>query len=104
MYPGADHRQGGEGRLRRCPPPGAPGPASVQNARGRGGGGIAAAEGELIAAAVFSAVLLYVSMGQMLPFGLPALPLPDLFSRHTHPMNFAVLQLLLAVPVLYCGR
>ena len=33
----------------------------------------------LIAAAVFSAVLLYVSMGQMLPFGLPALPLPDLF-------------------------
>ena len=52
----------------------------------------------------FSAVLLYVSMGQMLPFGLPALPLPDLFSMHTHPMNFAVLQLILAVPVLYCGR
>ena len=23
---------------------------------------------------------------------------------HTHPMNFAVLQLLLAIPVLYCGR
>ena len=23
---------------------------------------------------------------------------------HTHPMNFAVLQLILAVPVLYCGR
>ncbi|MFR3922911.1 MAG: hypothetical protein ACLTYN_14110 [Dysosmobacter welbionis] len=53
---------------------------------------------------MFSAVLLYVSMGQMLPFGLPALPLPDLFSMHTHPMNFAVLQLILAVPVLYCGR
>ena len=59
---------------------------------------------KLIAAAVFSAVLLYVSMGQMLPFGLPALRLPDLFSMHTHPMNFAVLQLILAVPVLYCGR
>ena len=43
-------------------------------------------------------------MGQMLPFGLPSLPLPDLFSMHTHPMNFAVLQLLLAIPVLYCGR
>lgn len=43
-------------------------------------------------------------MGQMLPFGLPALPLPDLFSMHTHPMNFAVLQLMLAIPVLYCGR
>ncbi len=59
---------------------------------------------ELIAAGVFSAVLLYVSMGQMLPFGLPSLPLPDLFSMHTHPVNFAILQLLLTVPVLYCGR
>ena len=59
---------------------------------------------ELITAAVFSVVLLYVSMGQMLPFGLPALPLPDIFSMHTHPVNFAILQLLLTIPVLYCGR
>ena len=59
---------------------------------------------ELITAGVFSLVLLYVSMGQMLPFGLPALPLPDLFSMHTHPVNFAILQLLLTIPVLYCGR
>ena len=59
---------------------------------------------ELIAAGIFSLVLLYVSMGQMLPFGLPGLPLPDLFSMHTHPVNFAILQLLLTVPVLYCGR
>ncbi len=59
---------------------------------------------ELIAAAVFSVALLYVSMGQMLPFGLPGLPLPDIFSMHTHPVNFAILQLLLTIPVLYCGR
>ena len=59
---------------------------------------------ELIVSAIFSCALLYVSMGQMLPFGLPALPLPDLFSMHTHSMNFAVLQLMLAIPVLYCGR
>ena len=59
---------------------------------------------ELITAVIFSAVLLYVSMGQMLPFGLPSLPLPDLFSMHTHPVNFAILQLLLTIPVLYCGR
>ena len=55
---------------------------------------------ELITAGVFSLVLLYVSMGQMLPLGLPALPLPDLFSMHTHPVNFAILQLLLTIPVL----
>jgi len=59
---------------------------------------------ELIVAGIFSVVLLYVSMGQMLPFGLPSLPLPDLFSMHTHPVNFAILQLLLTIPVLYCGR
>ena len=59
---------------------------------------------ELIVAGVFSLVLLYVSMGQMLPFGLPSLPLPDIFSMHTHPVNFAILQLLLTIPVLYCGR
>ncbi len=59
---------------------------------------------ELITAGAFSLVLLYVSMGQMLPFGLPALPLPDIFSMHTHSVNFAILQLLLTIPVLYCGR
>lgn len=59
---------------------------------------------ELIVSACFSIVLLYVSMGQMLPFGLPALPLPEIFDMHTHGVNFAIVQLLLAVPVLYCGR
>lgn len=59
---------------------------------------------ELIVAGIFSIILLYVSMGQMLPFGLPSLPLPDLFSMQTHPVNFAILQLLLTIPVLYCGR
>jgi len=59
---------------------------------------------ELVTAGAFSLVLLYVSMGQMLPFGLPTLPLPDIFSMHTHPVNFAILQLLLTIPVLYCGR
>ena len=59
---------------------------------------------ELIVSAILSAALLYVSMGQMLPFGLPSLPLPDMVSMHTHGVNFALVQLLLAVPVLYCGR
>ena len=59
---------------------------------------------ELIVSAVLSVALLYVSMGQMLPFGLPSLPLPDIVSMHTHGVNFALIQLLLAVPVLYCGR
>lgn len=56
---------------------------------------------ELIAAAVFSAVLLYVSMGRMLPVPLP---LPNLLSMETHPVNFAMAQLLLTIPVMYFGR
>ena len=59
---------------------------------------------ELILSGIFSAVLLYVSMGQMLPFGLPPLPVPGFVDMHAHPVNFAILQLLLAIPVLYCGR
>ena len=47
---------------------------------------------ELIVSGCFSLVLLYVSMGQMLPFGLPPLPLPDIFSMHSHSVNFAILH------------
>ena len=59
---------------------------------------------ELIVSGCFSLVLLYVSMGQMLPFGLPSLPVPEFADMHAHGVNFAILQLLLAIPVLYCGR
>ena len=81
-----------------------PAPATAQSAEDAEAAALRQKKTELIVAAVFSVALLYVSMGQMLPFGLPALPLPDIFSMHTHPVNFAILQLILAVPVLYCGR
>ena len=44
---------------------------------------------------------MYVSMGSMLP---TPLPLPDLMKSGIHPTNFALLQLLLAIPVLFYGR
>ncbi len=55
----------------------------------------------LISAAVVTAVLLYVSMGQMLP---TPLPLPNILSMDTHPVNFAMTQLILTIPVLWFGR
>lgn len=55
----------------------------------------------LIGALALSAVLLYVSMGQMM---FENLPVPELFRGESHPYNFALLQLLLTVPVLYFGR
>ena len=56
---------------------------------------------ELVAASVLSLLLLYVSMGSMLFHNLP---LPDIFGRHSHPVNFSLLQLVLSVPILFIGR
>ncbi|MFI3170561.1 MAG: HAD-IC family P-type ATPase, partial [Faecalibacterium sp.] len=46
-------------------------------------------------------VLLIISMGQML---FPNMPMPDLISMNTHPTNFALVQLLLTIPVLLLGK
>lgn len=55
----------------------------------------------IIISLVFAFVLLYFSMGQMIT---DRLPVPDIFSMDTHPFNYALLQLLLTVPVLFAGR
>lgn len=55
----------------------------------------------LIGAAVTTVILLYVSMGQMLT---TPLPLPDILSMATHPVNYAMTQLILTIPVLWFGR
>lgn len=55
----------------------------------------------LTAAVIFSIALLYVSMGSMLRHPLP---LPELFKMTSHPVNFALLQMLLTIPVLSLGR
>lgn len=55
----------------------------------------------LIVAICFAVPLLYISMGHMLPFKLP---LPGFLHMDTHPMNYALAQLILTVPVLIAGR
>ncbi|MDO4816276.1 MAG: heavy metal translocating P-type ATPase [Bacillota bacterium] len=47
----------------------------------------------------FAIPLLYVSMGHMI-----GLPLPELIAPHSNPLGFAVIQLVLALPVVYGGR
>lgn len=47
----------------------------------------------------FSAVVFYIAMGTMM-----GLPVPDIISPETHPLNFALIQLVLALPVVYIGR
>lgn len=55
----------------------------------------------LICAIVFAVPLLYLSMGHMLPFDLWV---PEFIDMHHNPLNFAVAQFILTLPVLYCGR
>ena len=55
----------------------------------------------IITASVLSAVLLYISMGQMLFDGLP---IPKIISMSGNPYNFAITQLLLTLPVMFIGR
>lgn len=52
---------------------------------------------KLIVTMIFAVLLLYVSMGHMLP---TALSVPDIMSMQTYPVNFALTQLLLTIPVL----
>ncbi len=50
-------------------------------------------------ALVFSSLLMFVSMGHML-----GIFLPDIINPAIHPLNFALTQLFLTVPVLFIGR
>lgn len=50
---------------------------------------------------VLAAILLYVSMGPMIWAAIPTIPL---FNMHSHPANFAWLQMLLSLPILWIGR
>lgn len=51
---------------------------------------------------LFTVPLLYLAMGHMLPGGLK-LPLPALLDLMIHPLNFAVAQVLLTLPVVIAG-
>lgn len=55
----------------------------------------------LIISAVLSAILLYISMGQMLT---DKLPVPFFMNMHSSPWGFALTQLLLCIPVLFLGK
>lgn len=55
----------------------------------------------LIAAICFALPLLYISMGHMVPFPLPV---PAIIDMHKNPLNFALIQMILTIPVLICGK
>lgn len=54
---------------------------------------------EFKVAIFFSAIIFYISMGSMM-----GLPVPRIISTEVNPLNFALIQLILAIPVIYIGR
>jgi len=50
----------------------------------------------------FSLPLLYVAMGHMLPFGW-RLPLPEVLHPMHYPLNFALIQIALTIPIIIMG-
>ncbi|MDO4559000.1 MAG: cation transporter, partial [Planctomycetia bacterium] len=59
------------------------------------------AKRRILSAGILSALLLYLSMGQMFTIRLPV---PDLLSIDTHPLESAIAQFFLTFPVLWLGR
>lgn len=55
----------------------------------------------LIVAAVFAAPILYIAMAHMFP--ALGVPLPSFMNPHSFPLVFALVQLLLTIPVLLAG-
>lgn len=50
-------------------------------------------------AIIFTIPLLYIAMGHMIN-----LPLPEIIHHHKNPLNFALAQIILTIPVVYAGR
>lgn len=57
----------------------------------------------LITAICLTVPLLYIAMGPMIFMSKGGLPLPSSISPHVHPLAFAIIQLILCIPVMFCG-
>ncbi len=80
---------------------GAAGKISQEGAQDKGEDGLGYTKKQMYGAIITTVMLLYVSMGQMLPMPLPV---PYWISMHDAPENYALTQLLLTIPVLWFGR
>ncbi len=54
---------------------------------------------KFIISAIFSVPLLYIAMGHMI-----GMPLPQIINPEFHPLNFAIVQLILTIPVVIAGN
>ncbi|MGL5258030.1 MAG: heavy metal translocating P-type ATPase, partial [Proteocatella sp.] len=57
---------------------------------------------KFIVSAIFSVPLLYISMGSMISF--LNFPIPKLIRPMDYPLNFALIQIMLTIPIIIAGR
>ena len=59
---------------------------------------------KFIISVVFSIPLFYIAMGPMIakPFG--PWPVPSIIDPYDNPLNFAIIQLILVIPVMIAGN
>ena len=58
---------------------------------------------KFIIAAAFAAPLLYIAMAPMITLGSVSLPFPSAIEPMTHPVNYALIELFLTLPILGAG-
>lgn len=59
---------------------------------------------KFIISAIFAVPLFYIAMGHMLPKPIGPLPLPRVIDPNINPLNFALTQLFLTIPIIIAGN
>lgn len=59
---------------------------------------------KFVVSAIFAVPLFYIAMGQMISGPIGPLPIPNIVNPNTHPLNFALIQLILTIPIVIAGN
>lgn len=59
---------------------------------------------KFIISAIFAVPLFYIAMGTMIPEPIGPLPVPEIINPNINPLNFALVQLFLTIPIIIAGN
>ncbi|MCC3671348.1 MULTISPECIES: heavy metal translocating P-type ATPase [Terrisporobacter] len=59
---------------------------------------------KFIISAIFAVPLFYIAMGTMIPPPIGPLPVPEIINPNVNPLNFALVQLFLTIPIIIAGN
>lgn len=59
---------------------------------------------KFVISAIFAVPLFYIAMGTMIPAPIGPLPVPEIINPNINPLNFALVQLFLTIPIIIAGN